>query len=75
MFTPLATASLSLAVSAHGNADHRPVPHRVRDAVYSLAALTGVIGTAFHTHNVGKKPGGISWQNLSTRHLWAHRPR
>ncbi len=64
MFTPLVTASLSLAVSAHGNADHRPVPHRVRDGVYALAALTGVVGTAFHAYNVGKKPGGFSWQNL-----------
>ena len=64
MFTPLVTASLSLAVSAHGNADHRPAPHRVRDAVYSLAALTGVVGTAFHAYNVGKRPGGFSWQNL-----------
>jgi hypothetical protein len=64
MFTPLVTASLSLAVSAHGNADHRPVPHRLRDGVYGLAALTGVVGTAFHAYNVGKKPGGFSWQNL-----------
>ncbi len=64
MFTPLVTASLSLAVSAHGNADHRPVPHRVRDTIYCLAALTGVVGTAFHAYNVGKKPGGFSWQNL-----------
>ncbi len=64
MFTPLVTASLSLAVSAHGNADGRPVPHRLRDAVYVLAGLTGVVGTAFHIYNIGKKPGGFSWQNL-----------
>jgi len=64
MFTPLVTASLSLAISAHGHADHRPAPHRVRDGVYVLAALTGVVGTAFHVYNVGKKPGGFSWQNL-----------
>ncbi len=64
MVTPLVTASLSLAVSAHGNADHRPVPHRVRDGVYLLAALTGVVGTGFHVYNIAKKPGGFSWQNL-----------
>ena len=78
MFTPLVTASLSLAVSAHGNADSRPAPHLVRDLVYALAGLTGVVGTAFHVYNVGKKPGGFGWQNLfyspslpSRRPCWA----
>ncbi len=64
MFTPLITASLSLAVSVHGNADRRPVPHRLRDAMYALAGMTGVVGTAFHIFNIGKKPGGFTWQNL-----------
>ena len=64
MVTPLVTASLSLAVSAHGNADSRSVPHRLRDGVYALAALTGVVGTGFHVYNIGKKPGGFTWQNL-----------
>ncbi len=64
MFTPLVTASLSLAISAHGTADARPAAHRVRDAVYLLAAATGVVGTVFHAYNVGKRPGGFTWQNL-----------
>ena len=64
MFTPLVTAALSLAVSAHGNADPRPSAHRVRDGVYLLAAATGVVGTAFHAYNIGKKAGGLTWQNL-----------
>ena len=64
MFTPLVTASLSLAVSAHGTADPRPGAHRMRDAVYLLAAATGVVGTGFHVYNVAKRPGGFSWQNL-----------
>ena len=64
MITPLVTASLSLAVSAHGNSDTRPEAHRVRDGVYVLAALTGLVGTGFHIFNIGKKPGGFSWQNL-----------
>ncbi len=64
MFTPLVTASLSLAVSAHGNADPRPAAHRVRDGVYLLAAATGVVGTGFHIWNVARKPGGFTWQNL-----------
>ena len=64
MVTPLIAASLSLAVSAHGNGDRRPVPHRVRDGVYALAGLTGFVGLAFHTYNVAKRQGGFSWQNL-----------
>ena len=64
MFTPLVTASLSLAVSAHGTADARPAAHRLRDAVYLLATATGVVGTGFHVYNVAKRPGGFSWQNL-----------
>ncbi|WP_428374231.1 hypothetical protein [Lichenicoccus sp.] len=64
MFTPLVTASLSLAVSAHGNADKRPLAHHARDAVYLLAAATGLVGTVFHSYNVLSKPGGLTWQNL-----------
>ncbi len=64
MFTPLVTASLSLLVSAHGNVDHRPAAHRLRDAVYGIAGVTGLVGTCFHLYNVGKRPGGFSWQNL-----------
>ena len=64
MVAPLVTAALSLAVSAHGNADKRPAAHRVRDGVYAAAALTGLVGTCFHIFNISKKPGGFSWQNL-----------
>lgn len=64
MFTPLAVASLSLAVSAHGNGDGKAAAHRARTGAYVLAALTGLVGTGFHVFNVAKKPGGFSWQNL-----------
>ena len=64
MVTPLVTAALSLAISAHGNGDRRRQPHRVRDAVYVLAGLTGFVGTGFHVYNVAKRPGGFTWQNL-----------
>jgi hypothetical protein len=64
MFAPLVTSALSLAVSVHGVADKRPAAHSVRDTVYAVTGLTGLIGTAFHIYNVGKKPGGMSWQNL-----------
>jgi hypothetical protein len=64
MVTPLVVSALALAVSAHGTADSRAGAHRVRDAVYALGALTGVVGTGFHAYNVLKRPGGMAWQNL-----------
>ncbi|HEY7888646.1 MAG TPA: hypothetical protein VIC29_10505 [Steroidobacteraceae bacterium] len=64
MIAPLASAIFSLAVSAHGNADKRPVAHRARDVVYSGAFFTGLLGAGFHLFNVSKRPGGFCWQNL-----------
>ena len=64
MLTPLIVSALSLATSAHGTADSRPVAHGIRDAAYLVAAATGLVGTGFHFHNVGKRTGGFSWQNL-----------
>ncbi|MEO6968921.1 MAG: hypothetical protein ABI132_10795 [Rhodanobacteraceae bacterium] len=64
MYTPLIVSALTLAVSVHGTADKRPLAHEIRDPIYLAAALTGLVGTGFHVYNVGKRPGGISWQNL-----------
>ena len=64
MFTPLIVSALTLATSLHGTTDSRPFAHGARDSIYALAAVTGLIGTGFHLYNVGKKPGGFSWQNL-----------
>ena len=64
MYTPLAVASMSLAASAHGLGDRRTGGHRGRDAIYVLAALTGLAGTGFHIYNIGKRTGGWSWLNL-----------
>lgn len=64
MFTPLVVSALTLATSVHGTSDKSLGAHRVRDCIYALAAATGIIGTAFHVYNVGKRTGGFSWQNL-----------
>ena len=64
MYTPLVVSTLSLLASAHGTADKRPAGHAVRDASYLVTGLTGLIGTAFHIYNVGKRTGGFVWQNL-----------
>ena len=64
MVTPLLVSALTLAVSAHGTNDERPLAHAVRNPVYLVAALTGLAGTGFHIYNIAKRPGRFSWQNL-----------
>ena len=64
MVTPIATSLIALLASLHGHGDSAQARHRLRDAVFGLCALTGLIGTGFHLYNVTKKPGGFSWQNL-----------
>ncbi|GAN77467.1 hypothetical protein [Acidisphaera rubrifaciens] len=64
MYTPLAVSALAIAASFHGHRDHAPAAHRARDAIYTAAGLTGIVGTAFHIYNITKRPGGICWQNL-----------
>ncbi len=64
MFTPLVVSALTLGISVHGIADNRAEAHGLRDSTYAAAAVTGVVGTAFHVYNVLKRPGGFVWQNL-----------
>jgi len=64
MFAPLVSAAVSLAAGCHGAGDRRAAPHPARDTAYAAAALIGLLGTGFHIYNVGKKPGGFSFQNL-----------
>lgn len=74
MVTPLVVSAAAIAVSAHGTGDKRPLAHRVRDAVYAGAALTGLVGTGFHVYNVGKRPDGFSWHNVSWQNLFYGSP-
>jgi hypothetical protein len=67
MFTPLVTSALALGASLHGTSDDRAGAHRVRDVIYGLTALSGVIGTGFHLYNVGSRSGGYSWLNFFYR--------
>ena len=64
MYVPLASATLALGGSLHGTMDRRDARHPARDAIYTLAAVTGVIGLGFHAYNINKRPGGWSWLNL-----------
>jgi hypothetical protein len=64
MYTPLAASTLTLGASLFGLADPRAQRHAVRDAIYAAAAATGLAGLAFHSYNILKRPGGMSWHNL-----------
>ncbi len=64
MYVPLVVSSLTLLMSGHGVSHQRPRAHRLRDLVYSAAALTGFAGTGFHIYNIVSRPGGFSWLNL-----------
>lgn len=64
MYAPLAAATLALGGSLHGTLDRRSARHPARDAIYALAAATGIAGLGFHAYNINKRPGGWSWLNL-----------
>ncbi|HZT05194.1 MAG TPA: hypothetical protein VFA39_23290 [Steroidobacteraceae bacterium] len=64
MYAPLVSASLALGGSLHGALDRRAARHPLRDAIYAIAAATGVAGFGFHAYNISKRPGGWSWLNL-----------
>jgi hypothetical protein len=64
MYVPLAVSGLALTMSGHGIMDRRATAHRMRDASYGAALLTGAIGTGFHLYNVLKRTGGWRWENL-----------
>jgi hypothetical protein len=63
MYTPILVSLMTLAISAHGVADQRPVVHTLRDVSYAIAALTGLAGTGFHICNVATRPGSLNWVN------------
>lgn len=64
MYAPLAVSSLTLVASLIGIADLKPRRHFIRDAIYALGGGVGLAGLGFHTFNVFKRPGGLSWLNL-----------
>jgi hypothetical protein len=64
MYAPLLSAALALGGSLHGVLDRRTQRHPLRDAIYALAAVTGIAGLGFHAYNINKRPGGWSWLNL-----------
>jgi hypothetical protein len=55
MFTPLASAALVLGSSLRG---------RRASMAYGTACAVGLAGLGFHTYNLLRRPGGLSWGNL-----------
>lgn len=64
---PLAASTLSLLASVQGTVDPRPSSRAIRDALYGLAALTGLAGSACRIFGVGEPMGRLSWRNLLDR--------
>ena len=55
MFTPLASAALVLASGLRGQR---------ASITYGAACAVGLAGLGFHTYNLLRRPGGLSWGNL-----------
>lgn len=66
MFAPLVSAALALGASGSGTTSpfESAGARRTRDVIYAFAGATGLIGTAFHVYNIGKRTGGFSWLNF-----------
>ncbi len=64
MFIPLVSATLAFFAGLHGGHDRGAASHPLRHGIYAFAAATGIAGTGFHLHNVTKRTGGWSWNNL-----------
>jgi hypothetical protein len=60
MFTPLVTASVTLAAAMGEMSGER----RGANLAYATAVGIGAGGLAFHLFNLLKRPGGLSWHNL-----------
>lgn len=65
MFTPLASAALVLVSALRGARRPEAAPRGGRGALaYSAACAVGLAGLGFHTYNLLRRPGGLSWGNL-----------
>jgi hypothetical protein len=60
MFAPLASAALVLGSSLRGRRDGI----RSSSIIYGAACAVGLAGLGFHTYNLLRRPGGLSWGNL-----------
>ncbi len=64
MIMPLVSSALTIVSSLHGMRASSVDRHRGRTLAYAAAIGVGALGTGFHLYNVGKRPGGVRWENL-----------
>jgi len=64
MVLPIVASALTLGTSLHGAHDPTPHTHKLRHAIATAVAATGLIGGGFHAYNVTRREGGLSWHNL-----------
>lgn len=62
MYLPLGVGGLLVCASMTSLLGRRPHPVDMR--IYQSAMLTGLAGLGFHTFNLLKRPGRLSWHNL-----------
>lgn len=64
MLVPLAASGMTLLASFRNSHQIPRGRTAARDAVFGCAVLAGLAGGGFHAYNVGKRTGGMAWQNL-----------
>lgn len=64
MYLSLVSSAASLLAGLHGATRETNRSEPVRDVAYLTAATVGAIGTGFHTYNIRKREGGVTWANL-----------
>ncbi len=59
MYVAPTTGALAMATALSGRA-----PHPVGTAIFATSMAVGLTGLSFHLYNIGKRPGGFSWNNV-----------
>jgi hypothetical protein len=50
-------AAMATALSGHA-------PHHIGTAIFGTSMAVGLTGLGFHFYNIGKRPGGLCWNNI-----------
>ena len=64
MYLPLLSSALNLIASAQGVAAPAAGEHVGRRLAYGAAIGVGATGVGFHAYNIGKRVGGLRWENF-----------
>ena len=53
-----------VGAAAMGTALSGQAPHHAGTAIFGISMAVGITGLGFHLYNIGKRPGGFTWNNL-----------